>query len=197
MGSLEKVDSSNLLFSPIKLGNVELKHRIVLAPLTRVRATPNGHVPMDFVAEYYAQRASEPGTFLVTEATYVAHKAAGMAGTPGIWNDEQIEAWKKVRDGDYRSAFFRLRRLQVTEAVHAKGSFIYCQIWGLGRSADPANLAENGFDYVAASDVPFSTSKDNVPRPMTIDEIKEYPTLFAQAAENAITAGFDGVEIHG
>lgn len=97
MGSIDKIDSNNLLFSPIKVGNIELKHRVVLAPLTRVRATMGGHVPMvDLVAEYYSQRANTPGTLLITEATYVALKGAGRDGTPGIWNEEQIEAWKKV-----------------------------------------------------------------------------------------------------
>lgn len=97
MGSIETVNTDNLLFRPIKLGNVELKHRVALAPLTRVRATKKEHVPIvDLVAEYYSQRSRSPGTLLITEATYIAPKAGGVDNLPGIWNEEQIQAWKKV-----------------------------------------------------------------------------------------------------
>jgi NADPH2 dehydrogenase len=97
MGSIQIINQDNLLFQPIKLGNIELKHRIALAPLTRFRATKKGHVPIDdLVVEHYRQRSSTPGTFLVTEATFIAAKAAGFDNVPGIWNKEQIEAWKKV-----------------------------------------------------------------------------------------------------
>jgi NADPH2 dehydrogenase len=85
---------------------------------------------------------------------------------------------------------------QITDAVHAKGSFIYSQLWALGRTANPNTLAEDGFDFVSASDVPMA-SGSSAPRPLTKEEIQEYIQMFAQAAENAIRAGFDGVEIHG
>lgn len=84
------------LFRPIRVGNVELTHRIVLAPLARLR-TDEAHVTTDLVAEYYAQRASVPGTLLISEATAIAPKAGGFPNAAGIWNEEQILGWKKVR----------------------------------------------------------------------------------------------------
>jgi NADPH2 dehydrogenase len=84
----------------------------------------------------------------------------------------------------------------VTDSVHSKGSFIYLQLWALGRAASADILRESGYDFVSASDIPISPSR-GTPRPLTKDEIKEYVQLYAQAAENAINAGFDGVEIHG
>jgi NADPH2 dehydrogenase len=84
------------LFQPIKVGSLELNHRIVMAPLTRFRADKE-HVHGSLAVEYYAQRASTPGTLLITEATYIASQAGGMDNVPGVWSDAQIEAWKKVR----------------------------------------------------------------------------------------------------
>jgi len=97
MGSFGTVDAENQLFKPIKVGNVELKHRIVLAPLTRYKSTKKGHVPIaDLVAEYYSQRASTPGTLVITEAAFISPQGGGFDHTPGIWSEEQIDAWKKV-----------------------------------------------------------------------------------------------------
>jgi len=87
--------SNSRLFQPIRLGTSELSHRIVLAPLTRFRAD-KAHVPTDLHVEYYAQRASVPGTHLITEATFVSANAGGLDNIPGIWNDAQIAGWKKV-----------------------------------------------------------------------------------------------------
>ncbi|KZP23958.1 NADH:flavin oxidoreductase/NADH oxidase [Athelia psychrophila] len=172
------------LFEPIQVGDLSLLHRVVLAPLTRFRGT-DAHVPGPTMPEYYAQRASVPGTLLVTEATFIAAKAGGYANVPGIWNDEQIEEWKKV-----------------TSAVHEKGSFIYLQLWALGRAANPAQLAKENVSggYVSSSSVPIkSQTEAGAPPPRTLDiaEVREYVQLYATAAENAITAGFDGVEVHG
>lgn len=89
------IPSSSKLFQPFKLGNIELKHRIVLAPLTRFRANKE-HVHGDLAVEYYSQRASTPGTLLITEATFIAAEAGGYANVPGIWNDAQVAAWKRV-----------------------------------------------------------------------------------------------------
>ena len=86
------------LFQPIKIGSLQLSHRIVLAPLTRTRSSDT-HVPADYAADYYGQRASTPGTLLITEATYIAQRAVAYSNTPGVWNDEQIAAWKKVMLG--------------------------------------------------------------------------------------------------
>ena len=83
------------LFQPVKVGNLTLAHRVVLAPLTRLR-NDDAHVPTDLGVEYYAQRASVPGTLLISEATFIAPEAGGMPHAPGIWNFEQIAAWKKV-----------------------------------------------------------------------------------------------------
>jgi NADPH2 dehydrogenase len=93
MGSL----SLSSLFTPITVGASQLKHRIVLAPCTRVRATPGTHVPIvPVVKKYYEQRASVPGTLLISEANLIAEKAGGMDNVPGIWSSEQISAWKEV-----------------------------------------------------------------------------------------------------
>ncbi|KAI1789697.1 NADH:flavin oxidoreductase/NADH oxidase [Ganoderma leucocontextum] len=167
------------LFRPIQIGDVTLSHRVVLAPLTRFRATKK-QLLTDLSVEYYRQRASVPGTLLITEATYVSLQASGMANTPGIYTDEQIAVWKKVVD-----------------AVHTQGSYIFLQIWALGRMARPFEV-EDGIPYVAPSPIPLRHTPDVSPREMTKDEIKEYVGWFAQAAENAVRrAGFDGIEVHG
>lgn len=171
----------DLLLSPIQVGNLKLNHRIVLAPLTRYRAD-NDHVPMDFVKDYYAQRASTPGTLLITEATFISHRTRGEANVPGIWNDEQIAAWKKV-----------------TDAVHEKQSFIFLQLWAMGRRANRQFLqdAEGGpYPVVGPSEIPAKEG-DPAPHALTVEEIKAYIGDYASAAENAMAAGFDGVEIHG
>jgi NADPH2 dehydrogenase len=172
--------ASSNLFKPLKLGNIQLQNRVVMAPLTRFRADDD-HVPLPFVPEYYAQRASVPGTLLITEATFIAPQAGGYGNAPGIWSQAQIQAWKKV-----------------TDAVHAKKSFIYLQLWALGRAADPSQLkkelGEKGV-VQGAGDIPFEGGA--TPTPLTEEEIKEYIGLYAQAAKNSIEAGFDGVEVHG
>jgi NADPH2 dehydrogenase len=85
------------LFTPLKIGNMTLQHRVVMAPLGRSRSTKKEHVPNDYVTTYYQQRASVPGTLLITEATLIAPQAGGYDFVPGIWSKEQIAAWKKVR----------------------------------------------------------------------------------------------------
>jgi len=172
--------SSSALFQPIRIGANQLKHRIVLAPLTRFRANKS-HVHGELAVKYYGQRAAEPGTLLITEATFIAPQAGGYDNVPGIWSDEQITAWKKV-----------------TDVLHAQGSFIYLQLWALGRAADPEVLIKEGnFDYVSSSASRLD-GKDRDPRPLTLFEIKDYIDLYAKAASNAVhRAGFDGVEVHG
>ncbi|KAK7033510.1 hypothetical protein VNI00_012732 [Paramarasmius palmivorus] len=174
--------SKSKLFQGVKLGTVHLKHRAVLAPLTRFRADEN-HVPLPIVKEYYQQRGSTPGTLLITEATFIHPRAGGYKNVPGIWSDAQIQAWKEIVDG-----------------VHAKGSFIYLQLWALGRAAQPDQLRSEdpSYPYVSASNVPLKGRTHEPPRPLTIEEIKEYQQYYAQAAKNAVEkAGFDGVEVHG
>ncbi|KAJ3506865.1 hypothetical protein NMY22_g17110 [Coprinellus aureogranulatus] len=98
--ALTSTPPSPALFSPIKVGNMLLKHRVVLAPLTRFGATRSTHVPvLPMVKEYYAQRASVPGTLLITEATFIAPEARGYRYAPGVWNQEQVDAWKEVSAG--------------------------------------------------------------------------------------------------
>jgi NADPH2 dehydrogenase len=149
-----------------------------MAPLTRLRANKD-HVHGELAKTYYTQRSGVPATLIITEATFIAPQAAGYRNVPGIWNDAQIAAWKAI-----------------TDAVHANGSYIFVQLWALGRTADPAVLKqEGGFDVVAPSPMPFS---DNaiIPRELTVAEIKEYVQLYSKAARNAVKAGFDGVELH-
>ncbi|VDB93763.1 unnamed protein product [Peniophora sp. CBMAI 1063] len=166
------------LFTPIRVGNMHLQHRIVLAPLTRYRAIDD-YVPSDIAVDYYAQRASTPGTLLITEATTIAPRAVGYFNVPGIWNNAQIAAWKKV-----------------TDAVHAQKSFLFMQLWAHGRAALPEVLRRDGpYDLVGPSAIPMD-DEHQTPRPLTVQEIKEYAQLYAQAAKNAIQAGCDGVEIH-
>ncbi|PLB50101.1 NADPH dehydrogenase [Aspergillus steynii IBT 23096] len=166
------------LFSPIRVGGLDLKHRIAMAPMTRNRADDH-HVPLDIAREYYAQRASTPGTLLINEGTFISARAGGMENVPGIWNDEQIKQWRTV-----------------TDAVHSQGSFIFCQLWALGRAAGPEVLAKDGYSVISSGNLPISESTA-VPKPLTEDEIREWISDYAQAAKNAIAAGFDGVEIHG
>ncbi|TFK62757.1 NADH:flavin oxidoreductase/NADH oxidase [Pluteus cervinus] len=178
------------LFQPLKVGNITLQHRVVLSPLTRNRATEKTMVPVvPLVKKYYEQRGSTPGTLLITEATMIAPKAGGYFNVPGIFSQEQIDAWKEVVDG-----------------VHAKGSFIFLQLWALGRTGQADVLKFFGdYDLVSASDIPLSYAAPSPKNPhlppvraLTIPEIKEYTELFAQAAKNAVFgAGFDGVEVHG
>jgi len=174
--------STPKLFQPIRVGNSSLKHRVVLAPTTRYRADDD-HVPLPHVAEYYSQRSKVPGTMLITEATFIAHRASGYVNAPGIWTEDQIAAWKKV-----------------TDAVHANGSFIYLQLWALGRTAFYSQLQKEdpSLPFVSASNILLQDGEHDGPlRPLTVAEIKEYVALYGIAASNAVhKAGFDGVEIH-
>ncbi|EJD49447.1 NADPH dehydrogenase [Auricularia subglabra TFB-10046 SS5] len=167
--------STPVLFTPVHVGATALEHRVALAPLTRYRADAD-HVHSDIAVEYYAQRASTPGTLLISEATFIAARAGGYANVPGIWNDAQIVAWRKI-----------------TKAVHAKGSSVFCQLWALGRATDRSQLPAE-FDVVSSGDIPIDATMTK-PRPVTLLEIDEYVELYTRAAKNAIAAGFDGVEV--
>ncbi|KAJ7886911.1 hypothetical protein B0H13DRAFT_894701 [Mycena leptocephala] len=170
--------STPKLFQPLQVGDVELAHRVVFAPVTRYRVD-DAHTPLPHVAEYYEQRASTAGSLLISEATLIAQQAGGAKNTPGIWSDDQIASWKAV-----------------TDRVHAKGSFMFLQIWALGRAVQAEILEKENITCVSASDIPLPGGP--TPRPLAINEIKEYMELYAQAAKNAVNkAGFDGVEIHG
>ena len=172
-----------MLFSPLQVGALTLPNRILLAPLTRTRADV-GHLPNALMAEYYAQRAS--GGLLITECTMVQEGTSAFMAEPGIYSAQQIEGWKKT-----------------TDAVHAKGGRIFLQIWHAGRAAHPD--INGGVCTVSSSasaiEGEISTPKGKVPhavpQALTTEEIPAIVAAFAQAAKNAIAAGFDGVEVHG
>ncbi|KAJ3769554.1 hypothetical protein FB446DRAFT_693394 [Lentinula raphanica] len=172
--------SASKLFSPIRVGNMQLEHRVVMAPMTRLRTTKTSSI-LKVVKEYYSQRASTPGTFLISEGAVISPRATGFPGLPGIWSDEQIAAWKEV-----------------VGAVHAKESYIYLQIAAMGRAAQLSVIKsyDATYDVVGAGDIPMAGGE--VPRQMSIEEIQASIEQFAQAAANAVhRAGFDGVELHG
>ncbi|KAH8194876.1 hypothetical protein TruAng_010956 [Truncatella angustata] len=150
-----------------------------MAPLTRLRATDD-HIPVPLMAEYYSQRASVPGTLIISEGTYVSPSACGgFANAPGIWSKAQVAAWRTI-----------------TDEVHRKGCFIVCQIFAMGRAANAEVAEKEGIDIVGPSAIPVGQGSA-IPRPMIIQEIKQTVQDFATAAKNAIDAGFDGVECHG
>ncbi|XP_057450230.1 12-oxophytodienoate reductase 2-like [Lotus japonicus] len=169
-------DPNNPLLTPYKMGNFNLSHRIVLAPLTRQRSYNN--VPQPHAILYYSQRASQGG-LLIAEATGVSDTAQGYQYTPGIWTKEQVEAWKPIVD-----------------AVHAKGATFFCQIWHCGRVSN-SGFQPNGQAPISPTDKPLNGSQFTPPRRLRTDEIPHIVNDFKLAARNAIEAGFDGIEIHG
>lgn len=171
------------LFEPLKLGAYTIPNRVIMAPLTRSRAGSQ-RIPNDLMVKYYAQRA-EAGLIL-TEATAVHPMGVGYANTPGIWSIEQIEGWKKI-----------------TKAVHEKGGKIFMQLWHVGRISDPMFL--NGELPVAPSAIAATGHVSLVrpeknfvtPRALKTEEVPMIVEYFRHGAQNALQAGFDGVEIHG
>ncbi|CAL4963644.1 unnamed protein product [Urochloa decumbens] len=168
------MDSAPALLTSYKMGQFNLAHRVVLAPLTRCRAY--GNVPQPaHMSLYYCQRAT-PGGFLISEACAVSETARGSQDVPGLWADEQVEAWKPIVD-----------------AVHATGAVFFAQLWHAGR----ASLLEwqpNGQAPVSSTDK--SADIYPVPRRLETEEIPHIVDDFRISARNAIRAGFDGVEIH-
>ncbi|XP_058773036.1 putative 12-oxophytodienoate reductase 11 [Vicia villosa] len=167
------------LITPYKMGKFNLSHRVVMAPLTRMRSYNN--VPQPIAINYYAQRASEGG-LLIAEATGISDTAQGYPNTPGIWTKEHVEAWKPIVD-----------------AVHAKGSVFFLQIWHVGRVSN-STYQPNGQAPISSTDKSLTSNdvlKFTAPRRLRTDEIPNIVNDFKLAARNAIEAGFDGVEIHG
>ncbi|EQC26075.1 N-ethylmaleimide reductase [Saprolegnia diclina VS20] len=173
------------LFTPLTLGRFTLSNRILMAPLTRCRATADDHIPSDAMVQHYADRASSG--LIITECTMITPNSSTFWTEPGVYSPEQLAAWKKV-----------------TDAVHAKGGTIFLQIWHGGRAAHPD--LNRGADNVAPSAIaidgdthgPNGKVPHAVPRPLTLNEISDLVGQFATAAKNAVeVAGFDGVEVHG
>jgi 2,4-dienoyl-CoA reductase-like NADH-dependent reductase (Old Yellow Enzyme family) len=171
------------LFDPIRIGAWNLRNRIIMAPLTRCRAS-EGRVPNALMAEYYRQRAS--AGLIISEATSISPMGVGYPDTPGIWSPEQIEGWKLI-----------------TTAVHEAGGLILLQLWHVGRISDPIYLdgtlpiapsaiAAEGYVSLVRPKKEFVT-----PRALELSEIPEIVEQYRQGAANAKAAGFDGVEIHG
>jgi N-ethylmaleimide reductase len=178
-----------LLFSPLQVGPYLLNHRIVMAPLTRMRAEKESFAPRPLNAEYYGQRAT-PGGLIIAEASPVMSTGRGNAGTPGIYSDRQIEGWRDV-----------------VNEVHDKGGVIFLQLWHVGRVSH-SSFQPGGALPVAPSAVPISETLKTMtadgkvvsyetPRALETSEIAGVIDSFRQAAINAREAGFDGVEIHG
>ena len=178
------------LFTAVQFGPMHLKHRVVMAPLTRSRSVQPNSVPGDLMAKYYAQRASDGG-FIISEATNISLTSRGWLGAPGLYSDEQVEGWKKV-----------------VEAVHAKGAQMFAQLWHTGRSShvsltggatpvsasvdpaywqDPAHLTSTTQGWVQPS----------AHRALSVPEIAGIVEDYRRAAERAKAAGFEGVELHG
>jgi N-ethylmaleimide reductase len=177
------------LFAPVKIGPYQLAHRVVMAPLTRMRAEKPSLSPRPLNAEYYAQRAT-PGGLIVAEASPVTATGFGNPGVPGIYTEQQIAGWHKVVD-----------------AVHAKGGVIFLQLWHVGRVSH-SSFQPGGALPVAPSAVPISsefkamTADGKVvdyetPRALETSEIPAMVDAYREGAKNALKAGFDGVEIHG
>lgn len=180
----------NALFQPIKLGDLTLRNRIALPPLTRCRSSQPGNIPNEMMATYYRQRAS--AGFMVSEGAQIEPRGQGYAWTPGIHSDAQVEGWRKV-----------------TNAVHEEGGIIFCQLWHVGRvshtSFQPGNQAPIAPSAITANNVKVfietgpqtgELTAPSMPRELSTTEVKELVMLYRQAAQNAKRAGFDGVELH-
>ena len=172
------------LFTPVRLGTIEAPNRIVMAPLTRMRAGP-GRVPTPLMSEYYAQRAA--AGLIVSEATAISQQGTGCPNSPGIYTDEQVAGWRRV-----------------TEAVHQASGRIFLQLWHMGRISHPS-FQVNGDLPVAPSAIAPRTGQaltENgmqpyvTPRALNKEELPGIVLQYAIAAERAKSAGFDGVEIH-
>jgi len=172
------------LFDPLRIGDLEVPNRIFMAPLTRNRSSGPGRVPNAMMRDYYVQRAS--AGLIISEATSVAPAGVGYPHTPGIWSDEQVEGWRNV-----------------TKGVRAAGGRIFLQLWHVGRISDPiyhdgalpvapSAIAPKGHVSLLRPQRPYV-----VPRALATDEIPGVVEAYRKGAENALAAGFDGVEIHG
>jgi N-ethylmaleimide reductase len=181
-------DFAQKLFTPIEIGPLRLEHRVVMAPLTRSRSQQPGDIPSALMLQYYTQRASKGG-FIVSEATSISPSARGWFGSPGIYTDQHVAGWRKI-----------------TAAIHAKGAFIFSQLWHTGRAS---HIDTSGFTPVTSSvdpnyirdetirvSIPQGWAHPSEHRALEIGEIRGIIEDYRKAAERAKTAGFDGVELH-
>jgi N-ethylmaleimide reductase len=178
------MSGKEIMFSPVNLGSIQLKNRLVMAPLTRMRAVA-GDVPNPLAKTYYAQRAS--AGLIITEATQISALGKGYPATPGIYSPEQTAAWKEIVD-----------------AVHAKGGVIVAQLWHVGRISHSSLHPEEGVpeapSAIAAAGQTYGADWKlhdyEVPKAMSLEDIARLLREFEIAAQNAKAAGFDGIEIH-
>lgn len=177
----------DILFTPYNMKGLRLRNRIVMAPLTRNRAIHGSDAPQLLNAEYYAQRAKDAG-LIISEATQISPTGKGYAWTPGIYSQEQINGWKLV-----------------TDAVHAQGGSIYVQLWHVGRISHPTLQPEGQLPVAPSAIAPVKQrtfiengtfTEIGAPRALKLEEIAGIIDEYRKASRNAITAGFDGVEIH-
>lgn len=176
------------LFKPIKVGKITLPHRVVMAPVTRMRALHPGNIPNgDLTPTYYAQRSQAPGTLIITEASFISPQAGGYDNAPGIWLDEQNEQWKKI-----------------FQKIHNNKSYVFVQMWNLGRQAFPDCMARDGLRYDSASDDVYMDEETKQAaikvgikqHGITKEEIKQYIKEYVESSKKIIASGADGVEIH-
>ncbi len=171
------------LLKPITIGDLELKNRVIMAPMTRNRADNEDEAATDLHAEYYSQRA-EAG-LIISEGSQVSQEAKGYINVANIYTPKQVEGWKKV-----------------TDAVHEKGGKIFVQLWHVGRISHPDHhdgkkpLAPSAINPNAQSYTPDGFKDTVTPEAMSTDKVKETVQDFKRAAKNAVDAGFDGIEIH-
>lgn len=184
LGQMRTLAGMATLFDPIQVGELKLANRIVMAPLTRDRASP-GRVPGELAPRYYAQRAT--AGLIITEASQISPTAQGYIDTPGIYSDEQVAGWRKV-----------------TDAVHAQGGKIVIQLWHVGRISHVSLLPEGEVPVSSTNKAantktftPNGFEPVSTPRALRTDEIPALIDTYRLAARRAINAGFDGVEVHG
>jgi N-ethylmaleimide reductase len=184
-----KTLSADMLFTPIQVGPMELKHRVVMSPLTRSRSAQPGSIPGDLMLEYYSQRASDGG-LIVSEGTSISIAGGGWFGAPGLYSDEQVAGWRRI-----------------TDAVHGKRGHMFSQLWHTGRAAHVDSTKDNtpvsssvNPEYWQDPTIQESTPHGwQQPSPHRALDIREIPGIvddYRKAAERAKAAGFDGVELH-
>lgn len=179
----------NPLLKPIKLGRLELPNRVVMAPLTRQRASQPGNVPGPLTVEYYGQRAG--AGLIISEGSQICPEGQGYAWTPGIHSDEQVEGWKLV-----------------TDRVHQKGGLMFMQLWHVGRISHqllqpdnappvgPSAIRANADCFVVTADGDAFKTQVEMPRALETSELADIVKSYCVGALNAMRAGFDGVEVH-